>query len=49
MNEEKLTTKFNKVQGGLFQLEILEIFTTAFPLKTNIWTWIFSSTAEYSS
>ena len=40
--QEKLTTKFNKVSlRGLLELEILENFTTAFLLKTIIWTLIF--------
>ena len=39
-------TKKNSLQnltmfyGGLFELEILEIFTTVFFLKTIVWTWI---------
>ena len=36
-NSLRNLTRFN---GGLFELEILEIFTTAFLLKIIIWTWI---------
>ena len=30
-----------RLHGGLFELDILEIFATAFLLKTIIWTWLF--------
>ena len=36
-NSLRNLTRFN---GGLFESEILEIFTTAFLLKIIIWTWI---------
>ena len=39
-------TWYSRFHDGLFELKILEIFTTAFLLKTFIWNWIFSSPAE---
>ena len=30
-----------RFHGGFFQLEILEVFKTAFLLKTTIWIWLF--------
>ena len=38
---EKLATKFTRFHGGLFELDILEIFTQPFFFKSIIWTWIF--------
>ena len=39
-NKNSLRT-LTRFHGALFDLEILEVFTTAFLLKTIIWTWIF--------
>ena len=39
--KKNLLRNLTRFHGGLFELEILEIFTTVFLLKTVIWTWIF--------
>ena len=36
-----LLRNLTRFHSGLFELEILEIFTIAFSLKTITWTWIF--------
>ena len=39
--QEILAYRFWWFYGGFFELEILEMFPTAYLLKTIIWTWIF--------
>ena len=34
-------TQYSRFSGGIFEFEILEIFTRAFLLKSILWIWIF--------